>query len=233
MRKIVRQDAQETVDYSAYEEQIRRLVDKHVVGDSIQESEGVILVDDMSKDDDPKNWTKEKTRNETDIIRTRVKKTIEQELGDDPYAQKVFSELLREAIAQAEKMFDHPNKQFELFEEFEAQVKRRSGLGIPKELDESETAKAYYGTFRLILGEDYFQAIDPEEEQKLIEEAITIDSIVGNAVAEHSLNPQSMESSIKAGILPSLFKLIGLDKAKDVIEHIIQITRVRLSNGNR
>lgn len=233
LRKIVRQDAQETVDYSAYEEQIRRLVDKHVVGDSIQESEGVILVDDMSKDDDPKNWTKEKTRNETDIIRTRVKKTIEQELGDDPYAQKVFSELLREAIAQAEKMFDHPNKQFELFEEFEAQVKRRSGLGIPKELDESETAKAYYGTFRLILGEDYFQAIDPEEEQKLIEEAITIDSIVGNAVAEHSLNPQSMESSIKAGILPSLFKLIGLDKAKDVIEHIIQITRVRLSNGNR
>ncbi|SOB60493.1 Type I site-specific deoxyribonuclease, HsdR family [Pseudodesulfovibrio profundus] len=233
LRKIVRQDAQETVDYSAYEEQIRRLVDKHVVGDSIQESEGVILVDDMSKDDDPKNWTKEKTRNETDIIRTRVKKTIEQELGDDPYAQKVFSELLREAIAQAEKMFDHPNKQFELFEEFEAQVKRRSGLGIPKELDESETAKAYYGTFRLILGEDHFQTIELEEEQKLIEEAITIDSIVGNAVAEHSLNPQSMESSIKAGILPSLFKLIGLDKAKDVIEHIIQITRVRLSNGNR
>ena len=233
LRKIARQDAQETVDYSAYEEQIRRLVDKHVVGESIHDSEGVILVDEISKDDDPENWTKEKTRNETDIIRTRVKKTIEQSLGDDPYAQKVFSELLREAIAQAEMMFEHPFKQFELFEEFEATVKNRSGLGIPKELDESETAKAYYGTFRLVLGEDHFESIEPEEQQQLIEEAMSIDTIVGNAVAEHSLNPQSMESSIKTGVLPRLFKLIGLDKAKDVIEHIIQITRVRLSYGNK
>jgi hypothetical protein len=32
LRKIARQDAQETVDYSSYEEQIRRLVDKQVIG---------------------------------------------------------------------------------------------------------------------------------------------------------------------------------------------------------
>lgn len=30
-------------------------------------------------------WSPEKTRNETDIIRSRVRKTIEQELADDPY----------------------------------------------------------------------------------------------------------------------------------------------------
>jgi type I restriction enzyme R subunit len=41
-----------------------------------------------------------------------------------------------------------------------------------------------------------------------------------------------MEASIKTGILPRLFKLMGLEKAKDVIEHIIQITRVRLAHGN-
>jgi type I restriction enzyme R subunit len=83
-----------------------------------------------------------------------------------------------------------------------------------------------------VLGDDHFQAIAPEEKSQFIEEAKTIDDIVSNAVAEHSLNPQSMESSIKTGILPRLFKLMGLEKAKDVIEHIIQITRVRLSHGN-
>ena len=67
LRKIAKQDAQETVDYSAYEKQIRRLVDKHVVGESIQEPEGVILLNEVGKDD-PKEWSKEKTRNETDII---------------------------------------------------------------------------------------------------------------------------------------------------------------------
>jgi len=29
--------------------------------------------------------------------------------------------------------------------------------------------------------------------------------------------------------LPRLFKMIGMDKAKEVIEHIVQITRVGLS----
>lgn len=231
LRKIARQDAQETVDYSAYEEQIRRLVDKHVVGESIQESEGLIAIDEITQGN-PEEWTKEKTRNETDIIRTRVKKTIEQKLGDDPYAQKVFSELLREAISQAEQMFNHPYKQYTLLKEFEEQVNSRSVAGIPEELGKSETAKAYYGTFRLVLGDDHFEAIAPEEKSQLVEEAKTIDSIVSNAVAEHSLNPQSMEASIKTCILPRLFKLMGLEKAKDVIEHIIQITRVRLAHGN-
>jgi type I restriction enzyme R subunit len=206
-------------------------VDKHVVGESIQESEGLIAINEITQEN-PEEWTKEKTRNETDIIRTRVKKTIEQKLGDDPYAQKVFSELLREAISQAEQMFNHPYKQYTLLKEFEEQVNSRSVAGIPEELGKSETAKAYYGTFRLVLGDDHFEAIAPEEKSQLVEEAKTIDAIVSNAVAEHSLNPQSMEASIKTGILPRLFKLMGLEKAKDVIEHIIQITRVRLAHGN-
>jgi type I restriction enzyme R subunit len=232
LRKIARQDAQETVDYSAYEEQIRRLVDKHVVGESIEDPEGVVLVDEIGKEK-PEDWSKEKTRNETDIIRTRVRKTIEQELSDDPYAQKVFSELLKDAISQAEKMFEHPFKQYALFKEFEEQLNNRAVSGIPDELDGNETAKAYYGTFRLVLGEEHFKAIPPDEEKKLIEEAKAIDSIVGTAVVEHSLSPQAMESTIHKGILPRLFKLIGLEKAKDVIEHVIQITRVRLAHGNR
>lgn len=232
LRKIASQDAQETIDYSVYEEQIRRLVDKHVVGEDIQEADGVIIVDELAKETDPSKWTKEKTRNETDIIKTRVKKTIEQKLGDDPYAQKVFSALLREAIAQAEKMFDHPAKQFMLFKEFEEKVAKREVSGIPKELNENETAKAYYGTFRLVLGDNHFEKIEPEEQKQLVEEALAIDGIVGDAMAEHSLSPQSMEASIKTGLLPRLFKLIGLDKAKDVIEHIIQITRVRLTHGS-
>jgi type I restriction enzyme R subunit len=232
LRKIAKQDAQETVDYSAYEKQIRRLVDKHVVGDSIQEPEGAILINEVGKDD-PKEWSKEKTRNETDIIRTRVKKNIEQNLGDDPYAQKVFSELLKEAISQAEKMFDHPFKQYELFKDVEDQVNARAVSDIPEELQDSETAKAYYGTFKLVLGEDHFNNIGPDERKQFIEEAKVIDSIVKDAVEEHSLSPQDIESTIRSGLLPRLFRLMGLEKTKDVIEHVIQITRVRLSHGHK
>ncbi|AJP55826.1 hypothetical protein UC34_00150 [Pandoraea vervacti] len=122
LRKIARQDALETVDYSVYEEQIRRLVDKQVIGSQVREPEGVYLVHQLGQPEAPEQWSEEKTRNETDMIRTRLKKTIEQDLGDDPYAQQVFAELLKQAIAEAEAMFDHPLKQYALFKKFEEQV---------------------------------------------------------------------------------------------------------------
>lgn len=229
LRMIARQDAMETVDYSAYEEQIRRLVDKQVIGLEVREPDGVYLVNELGREQNPKNWTEEKTRNETDIIRTRLKKTIEQELAEDPYAQKIFSQLLKMAIAEAEAMFEHPFKQYALFKDFEEKVANREIAGIPDSFGENRHAKAYYGTFKLVLGDDSFGLCDENQEQKFIAEAFSIDETVKNAVAENSLNPQNIEAAIRKGLLPRLFALIGLDKGKEVIEHVIQMTRVGLS----
>ena len=90
LRRIAKQDAQETVDFNAYEDQIRKLVDRYVVGEEVRDADGVYLVNELGKKDAAENWSEEKLRNETDIIRSRLKKTIEQELADDPYAQAVF-----------------------------------------------------------------------------------------------------------------------------------------------
>ncbi|MBF0183886.1 MAG: type I restriction endonuclease subunit R [Magnetococcales bacterium] len=232
LRKIARQDAQETVDFTAYEEQIRRLVDKHVVGERIVEPQGVILLDELTKEE-PESWSDEKTRNETDIIRTRIKKTIEQSLADDPYAQKVFSQLLREAIAQAGALFDHPNKQYYLFKEFEAQVNARRVEGVPDVFGENRHAKAYYGALRLVLGDARFHEIDETEQQQFVDDAKTMDEVVRNAVAEHSINPQNVEAEIRKGLLPRLFNRVGLEAAKEVIEQVIQIARIGFGRGNR
>ena len=51
-------DALETVDYSVYEEQIRRMVDKQVIGKEVREPEGVYLVHQAGPGDDPANWTR-------------------------------------------------------------------------------------------------------------------------------------------------------------------------------
>ncbi len=228
LRKMAKQDAQETVDYSAYEEQIRKLVDKHVVGSGVAEPEGVIAVDDLGKAEDPGKWSEEKTRNETDIIRSRVKKTIEQELADDPYAQIVFSELLKQAIAEAEALFDHPHKQYILFKKFEDKVRERAVDGIPAALNGNKHAKAYFGAFRLSLGD---APLSPSDETARVDDALFIDKTVKSAVAEHSLSPQNIETAIRKALLPYLFERIGLDRAKDVIEQVLQITRVGISRG--
>lgn len=222
LRKIARRDAQETVDYSVYEEQIRKLVDKHVVGEGITVAEDHYLVDELGKVQDPTTWSKEKLRNETDIIKSRVRKSIDQELAFDPYAQKFFSQLLKEAIAKAEEMFNHPYKQFALFQEFEERVRQRRMADIPEQLREKEQARAFFGIFRM--AQDSHDLTE-ENTDKLIEESLEAEKIVALAVAENSLNPQDIEAEITKGLLPRLYGWLGLERAKKVIENIIKSTR--------
>lgn len=231
LRQTARRDAMETVDYSIYEEQIRKLVDKQVIGTEVREPEGVYLVHQLGQAEKPEDWSEEKTRNETDMIRTRLRKTIEQELAEDPYAQKVFGELLRQAIAEAQAMFDHPLKQYALFKSFEEQVVSRATPGTPDELAANPHAKAYFGAIRLVLGEDSFAALESQAFERLVQQSLAIDTVVKDAVAENSLNPQSIEAAIRKGLLPLLFGSLGLDNAKQVVEQVIQITRIGLSKA--
>ena len=209
-------------------EQIRRMVDKQVIGQEVREPEGVYLVHKLGEADDAATWSEEKTRNETDLIRTRLKKTIEQELADDPYAQKVFADLLKQAIAEAEAMFDHPLKQYALFRKFEERVEQHDVEGIPDAFGDNLHARAYFGAFRLALG-DTFPA--GNEMRIYVDEAVAIDTAVRNAVAENSLNPQNIEAAIRKALLPRLFERMGLEKAKEVIERVIHIVRVGLARG--
>lgn len=231
LRQTARRDAMETVDYSVYEEQIRKLVDKQVIGTEVREPEGVYLVHQLGRAEDPKDWSEEKTRNETDMIRTRLRKTIEQELAADPYAQKVFGELLRQAIAEAEAMFDHPLKQYALFKSFEEQLESRVTPGTPDALADNPHAKAYFGAIRLVLGDEAFAALSSEAVERHVQQALAMDAVVRNAVDENSLNPQNIEAAIRKGLLPLLFSSLGLDYAKQVVEQVIQITRIGLSKA--
>ena len=61
LRQTARRDAMEVVDYSVYEEQIRRLVDKQVIGTEVREPEGVYLVHQLGQPEDPTQWSDEKT----------------------------------------------------------------------------------------------------------------------------------------------------------------------------
>lgn len=223
LRIQAKRDAQETVEFSAYETQIRNLVDKQVVGQEIVDPDGVILIGDLGNDDDPDDWSDDKTRTEADIIKTRIRKTIEQELIDDPYAQQVFSEMLKEAIKEAESLFDHPDRQYTLFKDLEGMVVDRATPSVPDVFGDNKMAQAFYGAFQLNLDE---QRIDDIGSDTLIEEAKRIDEIVLDAVKSHSISPASIEADIRKNLLPRLFKLMnGLDPANAVIEQVIEIVR--------
>lgn len=227
LRRIARQDAQETVDFSAYEDQIRKLVDRYVIGEEIQSSDGVIVVNELGKSEDIENWSEDKVRNETDLIRSRLKRTIEQDLADDPYAQAYFSDLLRKAIEDAEALFDHPYKQYALFKDFEERVVSRDVEGTPPSLAGRQHAAAYFGILKLVAGEPIARN-STEEFAQLGRE---IETIVLDAVAENSLSPQNIEAAIRKRILPMLFKKLGLEGAKHATDRVAEVTRLGLARG--
>lgn len=233
LRQLVQQDAGERIDYDEYADQVKKLLDKHVVGVEVKEPEGVYEVGKMGKKQ-PEEWSEEKTRNETDIIKTRVTKMIEQELRDDPYAQEAFSKLLRQAIEEAEKLFEHPLKQYMLFREFEEQVQERRLEEIPDVFAGNRHAQAYFGVFKKTLPEA-FAVMDSQVQDKWIKLAFEVDELVEVAVSENSINPQNIEADIRKKLLPLMFKECkavggGMDQAKKMVEMIVQITRVGLNH---
>lgn len=235
LRQLVQQDAGEKIDYDEYADQVKKLLNKHVVGVGVKEPEGVYEVGKMGQKQQPEDWGEDKTRNETDIIKTRVTRMIEQDLRDDPYAQEAFSTLLRQAIEDAEKLFGHPLKQYMLFQEFEERVQSRRLDGIPDVFAGNHHAQAYFGVFKKILPEA-LAVLDQQVQDKWVKLAFEIDHAVEVSVAEHSINPQNIETDIRKKILPRMFQECknigcGMDQAKKIVEMIVQITRIGLSSG--
>jgi len=231
LRQQLKQITGETVDYDTYAEQVKQLIDRHVVAVGVKESQGVYDVTQMGKAQ-PDQWSEDKTRNEKDIIQTRVTKEIAQML-DDPYAKAAFSELLRQVIEEADALFDSPMKQYLLFKEFFDKVERREVPDMPDAFNGNPHAQAYFGAFRLVMG-DVFNVINEVGNESQLERwaelAFKIDSVVLNAVAEFSINPINIETEIRKHLLPLCFAQckgvgLGIDQAKAIIEHVIQIFR--------
>lgn len=235
LRQIAQQDAGERVDYDAYSLQIKKLMDRHVVGIEVRQPTGVYEVGKMGSSQKPENWSDEKTRNETDIIKTRIAKKIEQDLRDDPYAQEVFSSLLKKAIEEAEALFNHPLKQYLLFRSFEEKVDARELDEIPNKLNGSKYAQAYFGVFKKYLPET-FASVNDESLSSWIDLAFNIEVLVNTAVAEYSINPQNIETEIRKNLLPILFRECkkvgaGMDQAKAIVDLVVQITLVGLNKA--
>jgi type I restriction enzyme R subunit len=73
--------------------------------------------------------------------------------------------------------------------------------------------------------------MDDVARQSMVARALEIDDVVRTAVSENSLSPQSIEAAIRKGLLPLLFGELGLDRTKEAVEQIVQMTRVGLGKS--
>lgn len=235
LRKQVREDANETINYDEYAEDIRSLLDKHIAGIEVKEPDGAYLVGNLGENVKPQDMSDVEARNQTDKITGRITKMIEEDLADDPYAQEYFSKLLKKAIEKTKEMFDAPVKQYILFADFEQEVKDRKVADMPNDFTDdagklNKHAQAYFGLFRYLF--DASLLVEKElDNGKLVALAFNIDEVVNTAVAEYSINPAEIENAIHNKLLPMLFADLGIDNAQKLIEEVLKLTRLGISRS--
>ena len=141
---------------------------------------------------------------------------------------------MQEAIDKAKDMFDAPVKQYLLFADFERKVDAREVEGLPNDLLSQidptikRHVQAYYGLIMMQMGSSLSLS-----DEGCVDFSVKIDSVVRDAVAEYSINPQEIENQIKLGLLPLLFNDLGLDNAQAIIDEVIQITRLGLAGSSK
>ncbi len=228
LRKIVRETLLEDVDVQLYEAEMLKLVDNFVKGERIHEDRGVLSVADLMNQNsqeksDPKEWPEEKQRNKAEEIKSRLTKTIEVGLEDDPFAQKRFSEMLLEAIKQAEEQFDHPYQQYSIFEHLDKQLRSGELPGYPNELQNDRRLRAYYGVLRMLIEPELAADVPSAKDNEYIKNARLIDEVINNARTRYSLDPIEMKKNIRGQLLGKLFHLTNkrMDLTRELLDSII------------
>ncbi|RWX52892.1 type I restriction endonuclease subunit R [Photobacterium chitinilyticum] len=226
LRTQVQQDANEIIDYDEYADEIKAMMDKHVVGESIDHDDTQYNVGQLGHGFSIEEMSPEKAKTEQAKIKGRVVKMIEQDLQDDPYAKAYFSELLSQALAEAEAMFDSPVKQYLLFEEFEKKVKNRDVDTMPAALKDNLEARAYYGLFvmdKVALTNDVMVTL-----------SLAIDDTVKRLSQQFSINASDLSNNIELELLPMLFDIFDdIDRTTQFIAKIIDVVKQQHANTGR
>ncbi|MCB0588274.1 MAG: DUF3387 domain-containing protein, partial [Phaeodactylibacter sp.] len=144
LRLSVRQRFADVVDFKSYEDQIQKLIDKHVTSHEVRPiTELVNIFDKEEFEQEVAKITGVAAR--ADTIAHRTAKHINEKMDEDPAFYKKFSELLKETIRAYEERRISEAEYLKRAKDIEESVLHRTGSDIPESLRGREVAQAFYG----------------------------------------------------------------------------------------
>lgn len=144
LRASVTQRYSDTVDFKQYEGQIQKLIDKHIQTDRVETVIELVNIFDKEKFD----LEVEKAIGEAakaDHIASRTAKHISERMEEDPAFYKKFSEMLKDTIREYEEKRISEAEYLKRAKEMMEAVLSRTESDIPKQLQEKDIARAYFG----------------------------------------------------------------------------------------
>ena len=213
LRASVTRRYSDTIEYKQYEEQIQKLIDKHIQTDEVK-----IITELINIFDKEKFQTEiEKTLGEAakaDKIASRTAKHITEKMDEDPAFYKKFSEMLKDAIKQYEEQRLSESEYLHKVSDIMNSVLSHTDSEIPAVLNTKEVAKAFYG----LCNESLTEKIQDDTVRKEIsvQSALKIDQIIQKSVIDNG--KPIVDWQIKSNITGKLQIDIGdylIDEVRD------------------
>ena len=144
LRSSVKQRYSDAIDFSQYEEQIQKLIDKHIQTDEVKPITQLVNIFDKEKF----QQEVEKTLGEAakaDKIASRTAKHITEKMDEDPAFYKKFSQMLKEAIHAYEEHRISETEYLGRAKNIMEAVLSHTDIDIPVELRGHDVARAFFG----------------------------------------------------------------------------------------
>lgn len=230
LRVSVRRRYAETVDFSAYEPRIQKLLDTHVGTGEVEQI--TPLVNIFDQDAFHKEVAKVTgTSAKADTIAHRTARAIHERMEEDPAFYKRFSELLQETIRLFREERIKANEYLRRVNEIKEAVLNRTGDDIPAKLEKNDVAKAYFGTVKEILGR--FDSTN-EFLERIADLALEIEGIIEKNRIVNWVNDIDIQNAMCNDIEDRLFALketFGIDLTFEdmdqIMEQCLNIAKVR------
>ncbi|NIA31439.1 MAG: HsdR family type I site-specific deoxyribonuclease [Actinobacteria bacterium] len=238
LRASVKRRYSDVVDFKAYEQQIQKLVDKHI------ESSEVVTITELVNIFDKAKFQEEVEKvvgeaAKADMIATRTARTINEKMEEDPAFYKKFSQMLKEAIKAYEEKRISEAEYLNKVKEISESIVNHTDATIPGDLQEHLIARAFYGVVYETLGK---KAAERERSEKIsAQAALGIDAIIRKNVLDNG--KPKVDWQFKSDLLGRLQIEIGdflIDEIRDshqldlsfeevdgLVNQIIDIAKIR------
>lgn len=211
------------VDFSKYEDGIRRLLDAYVgAKDAYTIIEPLYILDKNKMQEQLERLGSKEAK--ADAIRTRLTAELETKQYEDPILYMKFSDQISETLAQykTERESDAYLASMErLAEEFR---EGRTGSEYPSKIDNDSDAKAFYGAIRKVLNERVVYDISLELEENLAELSVKVKEVVASSAKRDWRDNVLVHKNIKSKIDDLIFDFMEENKMNwplEVVDIII------------
>jgi type I restriction enzyme R subunit len=221
----------ESIDYQEYEPKIQKLLDQYVTSDEI------IKITDQVNIFNKELFEKEVEKVEgkaarADMIAHRTMRSIEEKFDEDPVFYEKFSKLLKKTIDDYRKQRIDEAEYYLKAQQYMDSVINRKDDEMPEVLNNSDTAKAFYGLSNKILSEKNKHKEDINEINASI--GLKIDEIFKNNLVVEWYRKDDIQNNILNEIEDFLYELkedkkleMNYDDIDKLLEKTLEVGKKR------